>query len=65
MKTLISQIVLIVLSIQILNAQSDHSIDNLSCLSKDVKLDKSIIRSYLMTTDYYNYDLGSNFLRKR
>lgn len=34
-------------------------------LPNDLILDKSIVRSYQLTTDYYDYDLKSNFLVKR
>ena len=34
-------------------------------LPKDIALDKSLIRSYRMTTDYYNFDLKGNFLSKQ
>lgn len=65
MKTLISQVVIIVLSIHVLNAQNEKVVDYLRHLPSELTLDKSIPRSYLMTTDYYDYDLESNFLKKQ
>lgn len=45
-------------------AQSSNTITYLKQLPQETDLDKSIIRSYQMTTDYHDFDLKSNFLRK-
>lgn len=34
-------------------------------LPTELKLDNSITRSYQMTTDYVDYDLKTNFIRKK
>ena len=46
-------------------AQQGTPIDYLDQLPKCLELDNSIIRKYTMTTDYFDYDLKGNFLRKR
>jgi hypothetical protein len=44
-------------------AQTGRATDYLRNLPKDLKLENSI-RTYRMTTDYYNYNLGCDFLAK-
>ncbi len=62
MKTLFLHFTLVfVFSINITNAQKGNSINYLDHLPKSLNLDKTILRSYQMTTDYYNYDLKSKF----
>ena len=36
----------------------------LNQLPKNIEIDKSRLQSYTMTTDYYDYDLQANFIRK-
>jgi hypothetical protein len=46
-------------------AQIENSFNFLNNrLPSNIELDKSVKRSYRMTTDYYNFDLEANFLRK-
>ena len=52
------------ISINAIYAQKENTTNCLNSLPVDLKLDKSTERSYQMTTDYYNYDLKSNFLGK-
>ena len=58
-------IMLIILSVHTMNAQEENPINYLRQLPKNLELDKAIIRSYQMTTDYYDFDLKSNFSGKR
>lgn len=59
-------VLLLVFSMGVANAQKDESTTYLvDHLPNDLTLDKSIIRSYRMTTDYYDFDLKSRFLAKR
>ena len=53
-----------VISINAVYAQEENPINYLNSLPTGLKLDKSTKRSYQMTTDYYNYDMKSNFLGK-
>ncbi|MDR0743781.1 MAG: hypothetical protein LBF05_05450 [Tannerella sp.] len=46
------------------NAQKENPVNYLSCLPAGLTLDRSVARSYRMTTDYYNFDLKSNFSEK-
>ena len=55
----------LVLSIHLANAQQVNPIDYLERLPNRIKPDKSVKRSYQMTTDYYDFDLKTNFLVKR
>ncbi len=46
-------------------AQETNQVDYLDQLPENLELDNSIQRQYIMTTDYLDYDLKANFLRKR
>ncbi len=46
-------------------AQERTLVDYLNQLPESLELDNSIQRKYRMTTDYFDYDLKGNFLRKR
>lgn len=48
----------------IVNAQNKGVIDYLYQLPNDLSLDKSVIQTFRLTTDYYDYDLKANFIRK-
>jgi hypothetical protein len=66
MKTVIIFVAIVfALSLNGVNAQKRLAIDNFDQLPKGLKLDNSIVRSYQMTTDYMDYDLKANFLRKK
>jgi hypothetical protein len=66
MKTSFIYLVLsFVISINAVNAQNRNPINYLGSLPAGLTLDKSAKRSYRMTTDYYDFDLKSNFLRKQ
>lgn len=66
MRTLISLLILLAgLSTGRINAQKANSGDCPDRLPKDLKLDESIVRSYRMSTNYYDYDQGNNTLRKQ
>ncbi|MDR0384661.1 MAG: hypothetical protein LBH60_01135 [Prevotellaceae bacterium] len=58
-------VLLITFSNNAANAQKGNPENLLKQLPDDVKLDKSVVRTYRMTTDYYDYDLKSNFLVKK
>jgi len=65
MRTIILFFAGICLSYSVLAQSYDCSmIDNRSRLPENIEIDKSVTRSYKMTTDYYNYDLKCNFLNK-
>ena len=65
MKTLFNCFVFgLVFSIMPANAQSVNPSDYLNKLPKDMELDNSV-RSYQMTTDYYDFDLKSHFIDKK
>ena len=65
MRTIILLLVGICLS-NVVSAQSyDFSTKDFpSHLPYNIEIDTSVVRSYQMTTDYYNYDLKCNFLNK-
>ncbi|MDR1406601.1 MAG: hypothetical protein LBJ23_00970 [Tannerella sp.] len=66
MKTsILFSVLLLAFSINAANAQKEIPAAYLKLLPNDLKLDNSIVRSYRMTTDYYDFDLNSNFLAKR
>jgi len=66
MKTSIYCLALIfAFSFNFVKGQKQNSIDYLNQLPKELKIDNSIIRSYLITTDYMDYDLKGNFIRKK
>ncbi len=66
MKTLILfSVLLITFSVNAANAQKENKANYLNRLPSGIELDKSIIRSYHMTTDYYDYNLKRDFLGKR
>ena len=52
------------LSITSLQAQKTNLANYLDQLPQNLILNNSIIRSYQITTDYMDYDLKGNFLRK-
>lgn len=53
-------------SLNIVHAKNEKSTYYLvEHLPNNLVLDKSVIRSYQLTTDYYDYDFKSNFLIKR
>jgi len=56
---------LIVLTFHLAIAQKINPIDYLNRLPDNIEIDKSVTRSYQMTTDYYDFDLKSNFSVKR
>lgn len=58
-------VLLIVLSANPANAQKENLMVYFDHLPNNVTLDKSVIRSYRMTTDYFDFDLKSNFSVKR
>ncbi len=58
-------VLLIVFSVNAANAQKGNGTNYLNHLPSGIELDKSIIRSYHMTTDYYDFNLKRDFLRKR
>jgi len=49
----------------VVQAQEKTQLDYLDQLPEGLELDNSIQRKYIMTTDYFDYDLKGNFLRKR
>ena len=46
------------------NAQNLGATDYLNKLPKELMLNKSLVQNYRMITDYYDYDLKANFIRK-
>ncbi len=65
MKTsILFSVLLIVFSINTTNAQKVNGTNYLNRLPNDITLDKSIVRSYHMTTDYYDFNLKQDFIRK-
>lgn len=62
--TFIYLALLFLISINTAKAQQENLLNYLTSLPTDLVLDKSVKRSYEMITDYYNYDLKSNFLNK-
>lgn len=66
MKTsILFSVVLITFSVATAKAQKRKEINYLNQLPKELQLDNSTARSYDMVTDYYDFDLKCNFLRKR
>jgi hypothetical protein len=53
------------ISINAVNAQKGNPVNYLGSLPTGLTLNKSVTRSYRMTTDYYDFDLKSNFSGKR
>jgi hypothetical protein len=49
----------------IANAQERNPVDYLDQLPEGLKLDPAVMRSYRMTTDYWDFDLHGNFAGKR
>lgn len=54
-----------VMVFNVTQAQKETRINYLDQLPENLELDNSIERRYIMTTDYFDYDLKGNFLRKR
>lgn len=66
MKTsLFSFAVVLAMSMNTAQAQERNGFDYPDRLPKDLELDNSAVRKYIMTTDYLDYDLKGNFLRKK
>jgi hypothetical protein len=53
------------MTVTVAEAQKRKKVDYPARLPKDLELDNSTIRNYIMTTDYFDYDLKGNFIRKR
>jgi hypothetical protein len=65
MKTFLSNLALaLILSLNVSVAQKINPAECPNRLPDGLELDNSIIRKYLITTDYMDYDLKANFLRK-
>jgi hypothetical protein len=64
MKVLLYVLLSFVISVTAVNAQKENPANYLSSLPAGLTLDKSVARSYRMTTDYYYFDLKSNFSGK-
>ena len=61
-KLIITSLVLLSVGETVFGQVVDKEI--LNQLPKNIEIDKSKPKSYIMTTDYYDYDLQANFLRK-
>jgi hypothetical protein len=65
MKTLFFYFLLpFMVSVSAVNAQKENPANYLGSLPAGLTLDRSVARSYRMTTDYYYFDLKSNFSGK-